>query len=248
MLNHAFSGGRGAARPSAVLWAAWRPSRRSQLGGIAIKAVIGRAKITPHDVEEVIVGDVLSAGLGQNVARQSAIAAGLSPSVGATTVNKVCGSSLKAVMLAAQSIQCGDAAVVVAAGTENMSQSPYLLPKARAGLRMGNGEVVDSMIRDGLWDVYNNVHMGICGDRCAAKYQMSRQEQDDFAVASYTSARRPSRRYFRRRDRARRNCRQEREDHLHRRRGTAAVQRGETAEARRPSARTARSPPATLRA
>jgi acetyl-CoA acetyltransferase len=140
------------------------------------------------EVQEVIVGNVLSAGLGQNVARQAAIGAGLSPAVGATTVNKVCGSSLKAVMLAAQAIKCGDAEVIVAAGAENMSAAPYLLAKARNGYRLGNGELIDSMIRDGLWDVYNNVHVGTCGDRCAEKYQFSRQQQDDYAVASFKRA------------------------------------------------------------
>lgn len=159
-----------------------------RLGGIVIKAALERAGVAPDHVDEVIGGNVLPAGLGQNVARQAAIAAGLSTSVGAITVNKVCGSSLKAVMLAAQAIQCGDVDVVVAAGMENMSQSPYLLPKARTGYRMGNGEIVDSMIHDGLWDVYNNMHMGVCGDRCAEKYHFSRQNQDDFAVASYTRA------------------------------------------------------------
>jgi len=158
------------------------------LGSVAIKAAIRRAGIPAAEVQEVIVGNVLSAGLGQNVGRQAAIGAGLSPGVGATTVNKVCGSSLKAVMLAAQAIRCGDAEVLVAAGAENMSAAPYLLPKARGGYRMGNGDLVDSMIRDGLWDVYNNLHMGACGDRCAEKYRFSRQQQDDFAVASYKRA------------------------------------------------------------
>jgi acetyl-CoA C-acetyltransferase len=139
-------------------------------------------------VDEVIFGNVVSAGLGQNVARQVAIGAGLSPSVGAMSVNKVCGSGLKAVMLAAQAIKSGDANAILAGGTENMSRAPYLLEKARSGFRMGNGEVVDSMIRDGLWDVYNNIHMGLCGDRCAEKYSFSRQQQDDFAVASFTRA------------------------------------------------------------
>jgi acetyl-CoA C-acetyltransferase len=158
------------------------------LGSAAIKAAIRRANISADDVQEVILGNVLGAGLGQNVARQAAIGAGLSPAVGATTVNKVCGSSLKAVMLASQAIKCGDAEVIVAAGAENMSAAPYLLPKARTGYRLGNGELVDSMVRDGLWDVYNNVHMGTCGDRCAEKYQFSRQQQDDFAVASFQRA------------------------------------------------------------
>ena len=158
------------------------------LGSTAIKAAIQRANIPADQIDEVIFGNVLGAGLGQNVARQSAIGAGLPPSIGATTVNKVCGSSLKAVMLAAQAIKCGDAEMIVAGGTENMSSAPYLLPKARGGYRMGNGELVDSMIRDGLWDVYNNVHMGTCGDRCAERYQFTKQEQDEFAVASFKRA------------------------------------------------------------
>lgn len=158
------------------------------LGSTAIKAALARSSVPPEKVDEVVFGNVLSAGLGQNVARQAAIGAGLAPSIGATTVNKVCGSGLKAVMLAAQAIQCGDAEVVVAGGTENMSATPYLLPKGRTGYRMGNGEVVDSMVRDGLWDVYNDLHMGTCGDRCATHCSFSRQQQDDFAVASYRRA------------------------------------------------------------
>lgn len=158
------------------------------LGGVVINAALERSGIPKTKVDEVIFGNVLSAGLGQNVARQSAINAGLGANVGATTVNKVCGSSLKAVMLAAQAIQCGDAGVVVAGGTENMSRAPYLLERARSGYRMGNGELVDSMIKDGLWDVYNNLHMGVCGDRCAQKYAFTRQQQDDFAVESFKRA------------------------------------------------------------
>jgi len=158
------------------------------LGGIVIRAALQRAVAGFEQVDEVIFGNVLSAGLGQNVARQAAIRAGLSPAVGATTVNKVCGSGLKAVMLAVQAIRCGDAALVVAGGTENMSAAPYLLPKARLGYRMGDGEIVDSMVRDGLWDVYCDVHMGTCGDRCAERCQFSRQQQDDYAVASYRRA------------------------------------------------------------
>ena len=139
------------------------------LGSTAIKAALERCGVAADKVDEVILGNVLGAGLGQNVARQAAIGAGLPVSVGATTVNKVCGSGMKAVMLAAQAIQCGDAEVVVAGGTENMSAAPYLLPKARTGYRLGHGELVDAVIKDGLWDVYNNLHMGTCGDRCAAK-------------------------------------------------------------------------------
>ncbi len=158
------------------------------LGSAVVKAALVRSGIPAEAVDEVIFGNVIGAGLGQNVARQAAIGAGLSPSIGATTVSKVCGSGLKAVMLAAQAIQCGDASVVVAGGTENMSRAPYLLEKARSGYRMGNGELIDSMIKDGLWDVYNNVHMGTCGDRCAQKYGFSRQQQDDYAVASFQRA------------------------------------------------------------
>ena len=158
------------------------------LGSAVVKAALARSGIPAEAVDEVIFGNVIGAGLGQNVARQAAIGAGLSPSIGATTVSKVCGSGLKAVMLAAQAIQCGDASVVVAGGTENMSRAPYLLEKARSGYRMGNGELIDSMIKDGLWDVYNNVHMGTCGDRCAQKYSFSRQQQDDYAVASFQRA------------------------------------------------------------
>ncbi len=158
------------------------------LGSAVINAALARSSVPRDRVDEVIFGNVLSAGLGQNVARQSAMGAGLSPAVGATSVNKVCGSGLKSVMLAAQAIQCGDAGVVVAGGTENMSRAPYLLEKARNGYRMGNGDLVDSMVRDGLWDVYNNLHMGVCGDRCAQKYAFSRQQQDDYAVESFKRA------------------------------------------------------------
>jgi len=159
-----------------------------ELGSAAAKAALARSGVALDQVDEVIFGNVISAGLGQNVARQVAIGAGLSTNIGATTVNKVCGSGLKAVMLAAQAIRCGDASLVLAGGTENMSRAPYLLEKARTGYRMGNGVLIDSMIKDGLWDVYNNVHMGTCGDRCAEKYNFTRQQQDDFAVASFKRA------------------------------------------------------------
>ena len=158
------------------------------LGGVVVKAAVARAGIPADQIDEVIFGNVISAGLGQNVARQAALAGGLSTRVGATTVNKVCGSSLKAVMLAAQSIQCGDARAIVVGGTENMSRAPYLLEGARSGYRMGDGELIDAMIRDGLWDVYNNVHMGSCGDRCAEKYSFTRQQQDDYAARSFKRA------------------------------------------------------------
>jgi acetyl-CoA C-acetyltransferase len=158
------------------------------LGSVAVKATLQRAGVQGERVDEVIFGNVIGAGLGQNVARQVSIRAGLSPNIGATTINKVCGSGLKSVMLAAQAIQCGDAHVVVAGGTENMSRTPYPLEKARGGYRMGNAEIIDSLIRDGLWDVYNNVHMGTCGDRCAEKYSLTREQQDEFAVASFKRA------------------------------------------------------------
>ena len=159
-----------------------------ELGSAVAVASIAQAGIIGDDVDEVIFGNVLSAGLGQNVARQVAIGAGLNTSVGATAINKVCGSGLKSVMLAAQAIQCGDAGLVLAGGTENMSRAPYLLEKARTGYRLGTGELVDSMIRDGLWDVYNDLHMGTCGDRCAERYDFSRKDQDDFAITSYKRA------------------------------------------------------------
>jgi acetyl-CoA C-acetyltransferase len=161
-----------------------------ELGATCIKAALERAGIAGDDVNEVIMGNVVSAGIGQNPARQAAIKAGLPVSVGATTVNKVCGSGLKAVMFATQTIRLGYAQVVVAGGMENMSLAPYLLPQARQGYRMGNGVLVDSMIHDGLWDVYGDKHMGIYGDQCAAKYGFTKQAQDDFAVTSYTRARR----------------------------------------------------------
>jgi acetyl-CoA C-acetyltransferase len=158
------------------------------LGSLAVQVALERARVSKDQVDEVLLGNVLSAGLGQNVARQATLGAGLPPSVGATTISKVCGSGMKAVMLAAQAVQCGDAQVIVAGGTENMSAAPYLLRKARTGYRMGNGELIDSMIWDGLWDIYHNKHMGQCGDECAAKYGFSRKDQDDFAVASYQRA------------------------------------------------------------
>ena len=158
------------------------------LGSVVAKSATVRAGIPPDQIDEVIFGNVVSAGLGQNVARQVAIGAGFSPRVDATSINKVCGSGLKAVMLAAQAIKTGEAAAVVAGGTENMSRAPYLVEKARTGLRLGNSELVDAMIRDGLWDVYKNVHMGTCGDQCAEKYGFTRQEQDDFAVGSFQRA------------------------------------------------------------
>ena len=162
----------------------------TELGATCIRAALEKAGVPGDEVNEVIMGNVVSAGLGQNPARQASIKAGLPPSVGATTINKVCGSGLKSVMLATQTIRLGYSQVVVAGGMENMSLAPYLLPQARQGYRMGNGVLVDSMIHDGLWDVYGDKHMGIYGDQCAAKCGFTKQAQDDFAVRSYTRARR----------------------------------------------------------
>ena len=159
-----------------------------QLGAIAIREAVKRAPIEPEQVDECIMGNVVSAGLGQNPARQAAIYGGLSASTGAMTINKVCGSGLKAVALAAQAIQTGNSEIVVAGGMESMTNAPYLLPQARKGYRLGNAQVVDSMVHDGLWDVFNNYHMGITGENVAEKYGITRQEQDEFAVNSHRKA------------------------------------------------------------
>ena len=160
------------------------------LGATAICSALETTGITPDSVDEVIMGNVLPAGLGQAPTRQAAIYAGLPNSVECLTINKMCGSGLKAVMLAAQAIQAGDAGVIVAGGMESMTQAPYLLPKARDGYRLGHADIVDSMIIDGLWDVYNDRHMGNCADMCAEKYSFSREEQDAFTKESYTRAQR----------------------------------------------------------
>lgn len=158
------------------------------LGSLAISSALKRIQLNGEEVDEVIMGNVLSAGLGQAPARQASLGAGLSNSVTCTTINKVCGSGLKAVMLAAQAIMTGDAEVIVAGGMESMSNAPYLLTKARTGYRMGHGELVDSMIHDGLWDVYNDFHMGAAAEICATTLKISREEQDEFAVTSYKRA------------------------------------------------------------
>jgi len=159
-----------------------------QLGALAVKEALARAGIAPDAVDEVIMGNVLQAGLGQNPARQAAIGAGVPTSVGAFTVNKVCGSGLKSVMLAAQAIRAGDADVIVAGGMESMTNAPYLLPQARAGQRLGHGQMYDSMVGDGLWDVYNDYHMGITGENVAEKYDVDRAQQDAFAAESHKRA------------------------------------------------------------
>ena len=160
----------------------------TKLGSIVIAEALKRAELKEADVDQVIMGNVLSAGLGQAPARQAALGAGLPKTVECLTVNKVCGSGLKAVMLAAQAIWLGEAEVVVAGGMENMTNAPYLLPKARDGYRMGHGTLVDSMIKDGLWDVYNDFHMGAAAELCAKKFAISRTEQDEFAALSYQRA------------------------------------------------------------
>lgn len=164
------------------------PVPATKLGSIAIGGALEKARLNREQVDEVIMGNVLSAGLGQAPARQASLGAGLPKSVGCTTVNKVCGSGLKAVMLANQAIIASDADVVVAGGMESMSNAPYLLTKARSGYHMGHGELVDSMIRDGLWDVYNQFHMGEAAELCAEKLGISREDQDRFAVLSYRRA------------------------------------------------------------
>jgi acetyl-CoA C-acetyltransferase len=159
-----------------------------QLGAIVVREAVKRAQLDPKLVDECIMGNVVSAGLGQNPARQAALFGGLPPEVGAMTVNKVCGSGLKAVALAAQAIQTGNSAIVVAGGMESMTNAPYLLPQARKGYRLGNAQIVDSMVQDGLWDIYNDYHMGITGENVAEKYDITREEQDEFAVNSHRKA------------------------------------------------------------
>lgn len=159
-----------------------------KLGEISIRAAMERADLKPTQVDEVIMGNVLQAGLGQNPARQSAIAAGLPVEVPALTINRVCGSGLNAVMLAAQAIKLGDAEVVVAGGMESMSRSPYLLEKARFGYRMGDGQLIDVMIRDGLWDAFNQIHMGVTAENICTTYKLTREELDQFALESQQKA------------------------------------------------------------
>ena len=159
-----------------------------QLGSIAIKGVLEDSKISPELIDEVIMGNVLTAGMGQAPARQAALFAGLPEKTECMTINKVCGSGLKAVMLAAQAIQTDNAEIIIAGGQESMSNTPYILDKARNGYRLGNGEVIDSMVKDGLWDVYNNIHMGNCAEACATEFKFTREELDEFAINSYKKA------------------------------------------------------------
>ena len=160
----------------------------SQLGAVVVREAVKRAGLNSDQIDECIMGNVLPAGLGQNPARQAAIFAGLSPATGAMTINKVCGSGLKAVALAAQAVQTGNSSIVVAGGMESMTNAPYLLPQARKGYRLGDGKVIDSMVHDGLWDIYNDYHMGVTGENVAEKYGITREEQDEFAVNSHRKA------------------------------------------------------------
>jgi len=162
--------------------------KATDLGALVVRESVKRAGVAPADVDEVIMGCVVQAGLGQNPARQAALRGGMLPSVAAVTVNKVCGSGLKAVMMAAQGIQLGDTEVVVAGGMESMSNAPYLIPKAREGYRLGNGVLLDAMIHDGLWDAYNDYHMGCTGEIVSERFKVSRAEQDAYAVESHRKA------------------------------------------------------------
>lgn len=161
----------------------------TKLGSLVIAEALKRVHLPPECVDQVYMGCVLSAGLGQAPARQASIGAGIPHSIGATTVNKVCGSSLQTAIMASLAITLGEARIVMAGGMENMTRAPYLLEKARQGYRLGHAELVDSLVKDGLWDVYNNFHMGRGGELCAAKYQLTRRELDDFALESYGRAR-----------------------------------------------------------
>ncbi|TAH38145.1 MAG: acetyl-CoA C-acetyltransferase [Planctomycetota bacterium] len=162
--------------------------RAPELGAVAVTEALRRAGVQPEQVDEVILGNVIQAGVGQNPARQAARKAGIPDTVPPFTVNKVCGSGLKAVMLAAQAIKAGDAGLIVAGGMESMSQAPYLVPSARTGARLGNAQLVDAMIWDGLWDIYSDQHMGLTGELVAKEYQVSRDDQDRFAVESHRRA------------------------------------------------------------
>ena len=160
----------------------------AQLGSFAIKAVLDSSQVDKNSIDEVIFGNVLTAGQGQAPGRQAAIYAGLPNKTECLTINKMCGSGLKAVMLAHQAIMCGDAEIIIAGGQESMTNAPYLLPKARSGYKLGNGEIIDSMIKDGLWDAYNDIHMGSCAEACAKDFKFTREQLDEFAVGSYQKA------------------------------------------------------------
>lgn len=159
-----------------------------QLGSIAIKAVLDDSKIDINLIDEVIMGNVITGGQGQAPARQAALFAGLPNKVECMTINKMCGSGLKAVMLAQQAILAGDADIIIAGGQESMTNAPYVLQKARNGYRLGHGEIQDLIVLDGLWDVYNQIHMGSCAEVCAKEFKLTREELDEFAINSYKRA------------------------------------------------------------
>src|SRR6187455_2004138 len=174
--------------PSGKFLGSLKGLQAPQLGAIAVREAVARARVDPAGVEECIMGNVLSAGVGQAPARQAALNGGLSNDVAALTINKVCGSGLKAVMLATQGIALGDIDIAVAGGMESMSNCPYLLTRVREGLRMGDGTMIDSMIHDGLWDSFNNIHMGLTGEHVSEKFKVTREEQDQYAVNSHKKA------------------------------------------------------------
>jgi acetyl-CoA C-acetyltransferase len=174
--------------PVGKLLGALKSFKATELGAMIVREAVKRAHVKPEDVDEVIMGCVIQAGLGQNPARQAALRGGLPDTVSAVTVNKVCGSGLKAVMMAAQGIQLGDTDVVVAGGMESMSNAPYLLPKAREGYRLGNGTILDSMINDGLWCAFDDQHMGCTGEVVSERFRVSRAEQDEYALNSHRKA------------------------------------------------------------
>ncbi len=174
--------------PIGVLAGSLSTISAGKLGSIAIKAVLDQVNIDKSLIDEVIMGNVLTAGQGQAPARQAALFAGLPDKTECLTINKMCGSGLKAVMLAEQAIQCGDAEIIIAGGQESMSNAPYFLPKARTGYRLGHAQIMDSMITDGLWDVYNDIHMGSCAESCAKDFKFTRAELDAFAAQSFKKA------------------------------------------------------------
>src|ERR671914_697389 len=174
--------------PTGKFQGALKDFSATDLGAMVVRESVRRAGVAPEDVDEVIMGCVIQAGLGQNPARQAALHGGIPFGVSAVTINKVCGSGLKSVMMAAQGIQLGDSEIVVAGGMESMSNAPYLIPKAREGYRLGNGELVDSMINDGLWCAFENYHMGCTGEVVAEACSISRTQQDEFAMNSHSKA------------------------------------------------------------
>ncbi len=174
--------------PTGKFLGALKSFKATELGALVVREAVKRAGVQPEAVDEVIMGCVIQAGLGQNPARQAALRGGLPDTVAAVTVNKVCGSGLKAVMMAAQGVQLGDTEIVVAGGMESMSNAPYLIPKAREGYRMGNGLMIDTVIQDGLWCALDDQHMGCTGEVVSERFQVSRAEQDEYALNSHRKA------------------------------------------------------------